>query len=66
MNFVSHFFLASCHALMERPDDARTHLRRALETAPRARFSDIRKLPFKDPTGDRRYREGLRKAGLPE
>ena len=62
----TRFFLASCFALLDRLEEARAQLQTALEAAPDARLAELRKLPFKDPAADRRFRDGLRKAGMPD
>jgi tetratricopeptide (TPR) repeat protein len=63
---MTRLFLASCFALLDRMDEASDQLRAALEVAPGARLAELRKLPFKDLAADQRFRDGLRKAGIPE
>jgi tetratricopeptide (TPR) repeat protein len=59
-------FLASCFAHLDRMDEARDQLRGVLKAEPGARLAELRKLPFKDIAVDQCFRDGLRKAGMPE
>jgi len=61
-----HGYLAACHALMNRSDDAHHHAAETLRLAPDftiARFLETE--PFKQSSDQHRLEDGLRKAGLP-
>jgi hypothetical protein len=57
---------AASHALAGRLDQAHKALARLRQIDPTFRASDLRRFPLRRPEDLARYKEGLRKAGLPE
>ena len=65
----SNLYLAASHAQLGHDSEARKAIERALIIQPRAtieEWSTAKKVPYKEPSAREHFREGLRKAGLPD
>jgi len=64
--YLGHFLLAASHIQANRPVEAKAAVDRCREVLPDASVSQLDRLPLKDATDMERFRDSLRKAGLPE
>ena len=65
--FGHHAEIAACHALRGSQEDAKRHADEALRLNPNLNIADFLKgKPFRNPKHREYYKDGLRKAGLPE
>jgi tetratricopeptide (TPR) repeat protein len=64
--YLGHFLLAASHMQANREVEAKAAVGRCREVLPDASVSQLDSLPLKDTTEMERFRDSLRKAGLPE
>ncbi|MGR3716768.1 MAG: tetratricopeptide repeat protein [Thermohalobaculum sp.] len=64
--YLGHFVLAASHMRANRLEEAKAAVERCLEVLPDASVSQLDRIPLKDATEMERFRDSLRKAGLPE
>ncbi len=64
--YFGHFLLVASHMRANRPEEARAAVERCREVLPDAAVSQLDRIPLKDATEMERFRDSLRKAGLPE
>ncbi len=64
--YFGHFLLAASHMRANRLEEAKAAVDRCREVLPDASVSQLDRIPLKDATEMERFRDSLRKAGLPE
>ncbi|MFQ5565611.1 MAG: adenylate/guanylate cyclase domain-containing protein [Paracoccaceae bacterium] len=64
--YFGHFLLAASHMRANRPEEARGAIERCREALPDASVTQLDRIPLKDAAEMERFRDCLRKAGLPE
>ena len=64
--YLGHFLLAASHVQANRLVEAKAAVERCREVLPDASVSQLDRIPLKDATDMERFRESLRKAGLPD
>jgi len=64
--YLGHFLLAASHMQANRLEEAKAAVDRCREVLPDASVSQLDRLPLTDATDMERFRECLRKAGLPD
>ena len=64
--YFGHFLLAASHIRANRLEEAKAAVDRCREVLPDASVSQLDRIPLKDATEMERFRDSLRKAGLPE
>ena len=64
--YLGHFLLAASHIQANRPVEAKAAVVRCREVLPDASISQLDSILLKDATAMERFRDSLRKAGLPK
>jgi len=64
--YIGHFLLIVAQMRMGQQDQARISTRRCLDCLPGARVADLGRVPLKDLAEMARFRDALRRAGLPD
>ncbi len=64
--YLGHFLLAASHMQANRPEEAKAAVERCREVLSDASLSQLDRIPLKDATQMERFRDSLRKAGLPK